>query len=114
MEVSNFDALKKLAEEVVWYECDEKYIQTETSYKHFLVFLLSRGTDEDISYARNTLQIPDADFIDALKSAKPGVFIYEAKWDYWNKKFNIIPKLPFPVKWPERFCNNTTTEKNEV
>ena len=90
--------LQKFAEALVWHDCPERYIRTPEAYKNFLVFLLAHMPEDVITYAQKTFNITDADFIDALKTAKPGVFIYESEWTRCNDKLGIVPPLPFPRK----------------
>ena len=90
--------LNEFAATFVWYECPEKYIRNEEEYKHFLVFLLAKAPLTIIEFAKKTFNITDEDFREALKSAKPGVFIYEETWLQCNKDLGINPPLPFPKK----------------
>lgn len=41
------------------------------------------------------------DFKEALRNARPGIFMYKENWDEWNQKFGFIPTLPFPQKYPQ-------------
>lgn len=90
--------IHQFAKKVVWYECPERHIRNEQEYLDFLVFLLAKMPQEIIDHAKEAFSISDANFCKALKTAKPGVFMYEDAWEKCNEKLGISPSLPFPRK----------------
>ena len=90
--------LHEFAKYAVWYDCPERFIKTEQAYKDFLVHLLAYSPDSYIEHAKKTFKITDEDFRDALKTSKPGVFMFENEWLYCNERLGINPPLPYPRK----------------
>jgi hypothetical protein len=90
--------LREFAAALVWYECPERYIRNEQEYKDFLVLLLAKTPATILSYAKQKFQITDEDLIESLKTAKPGIFVYEDEWLKCNEDLGIDPPLPFPRK----------------
>jgi len=98
---------KTFAKEVVWFPSEE---QQGEKYP-FLVFLMARGSTNAYNHARKVFGFTDDDFREALRQAKPGVFMYQENWEEWNAKLGLVPPLPFPKKiW----WSLTAEEKNAV
>jgi hypothetical protein len=62
---------------------------------------MARGGPSAFEHAKTVFGFTDEDFVNALKAAKPGLFIYREQWEKWNKTFEIDPPLPFPIKFFE-------------
>jgi len=87
--------LQEFAKELVWFSSPEQSLK---DIDVFLVFVMARGGEDAFKHTQRTFGFTNEDFIRALKSAKPGVFIYEEQWNNWNKKLGINPRFPFPRK----------------
>jgi hypothetical protein len=90
--------LNKFAEEVVWFMPAEEALN---DMNYFLVHLMAKSPIQAYAHFREYFpQYTDDDFINALKNASPGIFLYENLWNRWNEKFGLVPPLPFPRKYP--------------
>lgn len=90
------DNLEEFARQVVWYMEPQDALKDKNS---FLLHLMAKTTRNAYEHVRKNFLYTDEDFIEALRNAKPGVFIYEDDWLKWNAIFGINPPLPFPRKW---------------
>lgn len=94
--------LKRFAEEVVWFMSADEALK---DMDYFLVHLMAKSPIKAYQHFREHFpQYTDEDFIQALRSASPGVFISESKWNRWNENFGLIPPLPFPRKYFNHVC----------
>jgi len=83
---------KTFAKQVVWFPSEE---QQGEKYP-FLVLLMARGPRSAYEHARKVFGFTDEDFREALRQAKPGVFMTEERWERWNKELGFVPPLPLP------------------
>jgi len=84
----------EFAKQVVWFDGVER----QGERHHFLAFLMARGPRSAYEHARQAFGFTDEDFRDALRHAKPGVFIYPENWEAWNTELGIVPALPLPER----------------
>jgi hypothetical protein len=91
--------LYEFAKQIVWFDGSERRISDTSS---FLAFIMARSVPSAFEHAKNAFGFTNKDFINALKVAKPGLFIYKQQWEKWNKILGIKPPLPFPMKYPEK------------
>jgi hypothetical protein len=91
------DSLNGFAKQVVWFMPADEAL-ADTGY--FLAHLMAKSTDDAYEHLRRRFpQFTDEDFVQALRNAPPGLFLYEDEWNTWNEKFGLIPPLPFPRKY---------------
>lgn len=91
--------LNKFAEQIVWFMPPEQALR---DMNYFLVHLMAKSSEEAYCHFRATFpQFSDDDFKEALRNARPGIFMYEEEWLRWNKRFGLEPPLPFPIKYPK-------------
>ena len=97
MGVTYASDLTKFAEQIVWFMPPDKALADKN---YFLIHLIAKASEEAYHHFRsNFSQFTDADFVEALHNAPPGIFIYEENWAEWNRRFGINPTLPFPRKY---------------
>ena len=85
--------LYKFAKQIVWFSSAEREV---TDLYAFLVFIMARTPLSAYEHARRVFGFTDKDFIEALRQAKPGVFMCLEKWEKWNKQFGV--SFPMPKK----------------
>lgn len=66
----------------------------------FLVHLMAKTPKGFFNYLKREFGFTNEDFIEALRNATPGEFIYKENWLEWNEKLGITPPFPFPKKYP--------------
>ena len=94
--------INEFAKFAVWYDCEERFIKDDRSFKHFLVHLLAHSPESYIEHAKNNFGVTDDDLREAMSSAKPGVFMFEKEWISCCKKLGIDPPLPYPrINWDD-------------
>ena len=91
--------LMAVAQRVMWFEPPEKALQVK---QHFLTYLMTYGTEEDVTTARKYYS--DADFESTLDNAAPGVFFRDS-WIKWNLRYNRVP-VPFPAEASNPRCRS--------
>jgi hypothetical protein len=106
MSLANYfsNDLHEFAKQIVWFGGPERCVSDIAA---FLAFIMAKSVPSAFEHAKMAFGFTDEDFRNALKTAKPGLFIYPEQWERWNRSLGIEPPLPFPVKWPERFKANT-------
>jgi hypothetical protein len=77
---------------VVWFESPEEALADPV---RFMAYAMARATHEDMKVIRH--YIDDADFLEALDKAPPGI-IDRRSWAYWNSKLGRYPAPPLPVR----------------
>ena len=91
--------LTKFAEQTVWFMPPEKALADKN---YFLVHIMAKASKEAYEHFRkNFPQFSDSDFVEALRNARPGIFMYEDNWNEWNKKLGLDPPIPYPKKCPD-------------
>lgn len=90
--------LKEFAAQVVWFDGPERRVLDTAS---FLAFIMAKSVPSAFDHAKMAFGFTDEDFKNALKSAKPGLFVYPEQWERWNEALKIDPPLPFPKKWTD-------------
>ena len=60
-----------------------------------MAYAMARATHEDMRVIRH--YIDDADFVEALEKAPPGI-IDPRSWAYWNSKLGRYPAPPLPTR----------------
>lgn len=97
MSVRDSTLKPKTIERLIWWSSDQK-VPIERLIAQVMVF----GTWEDILYAMQEFGV--GAFVKVLDNPPCGLF--DAKsWNFWHKKFGIIPVPPLPpqaVPWPLR------------
>ncbi len=89
----NTTPLLEVAKRVVWFKKPEDTLKNPY---HFLAYLMTFGTVEDVKVVRQYLT--DADFVEALKNAPPGIFD-ERSWTYWHLVLcQKNPAPPMPIR----------------
>ena len=81
-----------VARRVVWFE--EPALALANPFR-FLAYAMARATHEDMRVLRRYLS--DADFVEALDNAPPGI-IDPRSWAYWNNKMGRYPPPPLPKR----------------
>lgn len=84
--------LEAVARRNVWFKSPA---QALAQPYHFMAYVLTYGTYEDVSTVRK--YVSDSDFVDALDNAPPGI-IDPRSWAYWNLKAGRYPAPPMPVR----------------
>lgn len=84
--------LKTAARRCVWWKRPIDAIAVPT---HFIAYVLTYGTAEDVSELRR--QIDDRDLRDAIDNAPPGVFDPRS-WAYWNLMLGRYKTPPMPQR----------------
>jgi hypothetical protein len=84
--------LRVVARRVVWFEPPEQALEIT---QHFLTYLMTYGTEEDVQIAHKYYS--DVDFQVALDNPTPGVFFRDA-WIKWNTRYNRVPVPPLPKR----------------
>ncbi|MCL2567352.1 MAG: hypothetical protein FWE18_04590 [Alphaproteobacteria bacterium] len=82
--------LLKAARRVIWFQKPEETLKNKI---HFLNYLMTYGTEEDILVAYK--YYTQKDFKEALKKAIPGIFDVKS-WNYWHIVLDITPTPPLP------------------
>jgi hypothetical protein len=77
---------------VVWFEYPQEALADPV---RFMAYAMARATHEDMKVIRH--YIDDADFLEALDKAPPGI-IDRRSWAYWNSKLGRYPAPPLPVR----------------
>ncbi len=85
-------ALLKVARRVVWFKKPEDTLENPN---HFLAYLMTYGTQEDIKIVRQFLTLKD--FSEALKQAPPGIFDPRS-WTYWHLVCHQDPPPSLPKR----------------
>jgi hypothetical protein len=82
--------LMDIAPRVIWFEEPQQALANPV---RFLAYLMTYGTAEDIIAVRR--HISDADFMDALDKAPPGIMDARS-WAYWNVMAGRYPTPSMP------------------
>jgi hypothetical protein len=82
--------LLRVAPRVIWFEPPEEALANPV---HFVAYLMTYGTLEDIKVVRRYLGLND--FREALEQAPPGI-IDPRSWAYWNTVTGRYPVPPMP------------------
>jgi hypothetical protein len=98
--------LHEFSKQIVWFDGPERRVSDTSA---FLAFIMAKSVPSAYEHAKMIFGFTNEDFRNALKAAKPGLFVYSEQWERWNKILGIEPSLPFPVKWPERFKANASS-----
>ena len=81
---------RTIARRIVWFEAPAEALADPV---RFMAYAFARATHEDMKALRAYLT--DADLIEALDAAPPGV-IDPRSWAYWNLKLGRTPAPPMP------------------
>ena len=92
MTPSETDALRHVAQRVVWFKTPADATADE---RGFLTHVLSHGTLSDIQTTRRV--VGDERIRQALETAPSGVFS-PRQWRYWNRFYGIVPVPPMPER----------------
>lgn len=84
--------MERVARRVIWFEAPEEALADPV---RFMAYAMARATHEDMRVIRH--YIDDADFVEALENAPPGI-IDPRSWAYWNSKFGRYPAPPLPTR----------------
>jgi len=84
--------LESIVRRIVWFETPEEALLDPI---RFMAYAMARATHEDMKAIRRF--VDDADFIEALDKAPPGI-IDGRSWAYWNSKMGRYPAPPLPVR----------------
>lgn len=84
-----------IARKVVWFEPPATALADPI---RFMAYAMARATHADMRILRS--HVSDADFVDALEHAPPGI-IDARSWAYWNSKMGRWPVPPMPVRFVE-------------
>lgn len=82
----------RVARRVIWFEDPEEALADPV---RFMAYAIARATHEDMRVIRH--YIDDADFVEALEKAPPGI-IDPRSWAYWNSKLGRYPAPPLPTR----------------
>ncbi|MDR0484278.1 MAG: hypothetical protein LBH40_03280 [Alphaproteobacteria bacterium] len=82
--------LLTVASKVIWFQKSQEALEDKT---HFLNYLMTYGSEEDIKIAYKYYS--KKDFKEALQKAIPGIFD-EKSWNYWHIILDITPTPPLP------------------
>jgi hypothetical protein len=82
----------EFARQVVWFDSTERRGEKYP----FLAFLMAKGSRRAYEHARKVFDFTDEDFREALRQAKPGLFLHPDVWNEWNIELGIIPPWSFP------------------
>jgi hypothetical protein len=85
--------LRAIAKNIIWFKEPEAALQNPV---HFLTYLLTYGTHEQVKSVRKHLT--DSDLLYVLDHAVPGVMDARS-WSYWNMMLNRYPPPPMPQRW---------------
>ena len=88
----NTPELKAVARRVIWFEKPDDALQNPI---HFLTYLLTYGTHEDVKSVRKYLT--DSELLYVLDNVAPGI-MDPRSWSYWNLMLNRYPPPPMPVR----------------
>jgi hypothetical protein len=88
--------IEAIARRVVWFEGPEQAIADPI---RFLAYVMTYGTYADVAVIRQ--QLTEADLLEAISSAPPGIFDPRS-WAYWNLKLGRYPTPPMPERCLER------------
>ena len=94
----NENELRNFAHEHVFWWGDRWH---HVDRNALLVFILAKKTTETEELARERFGFTDEDFKEALRQTPPGLFLFPSDWEETNRRFGIIPPLPFPKISPE-------------
>lgn len=86
-------ALREFAHEYVFW-WGERWDKVDVAA--LLNFILAKCTVEVEVLARKKFGFTDEDFRAALHCTPPGLFIFQTDWEDTNRRFGIVPPLPFP------------------
>ena len=81
-----------LTRRIVWFESPAEALADPV---RFIAYAVARATHEDMKVVRR--YIDDADFVEALDKAPPGI-IDPRSWAYWNSKMGRYPAPPMPTR----------------
>jgi hypothetical protein len=81
---------ERLARRMVWFEPPRKALRDPI---RFMAYVMANATLEDLAVVRR--YISDADFVEALDNAPPGI-IDPRSWAYWNIRSGRYPTPPMP------------------
>lgn len=96
-ELRKLDNFRRFAARSIWnMTVDEALADMDA----FLVHLMAKTPEGFFNVVKKEFGLTNEDFIDALRKAPPGEFIYKENWLEWNDKLGINPPLPFPRKYP--------------
>lgn len=84
--------MERVARRVIWFEAPEEALADPV---RFMAYAMARATHEDMRVIRH--YIDDADFVEALEKAPPGI-IDPRSWAYWNSKLGRYPAPPLPTR----------------
>jgi len=97
-ELRNSKEFRAFANNAVWYMQPNEAL---ADINFFLVHIMAKLPEAAFDYAKNRFKLTEDDFVEALRNAPPGEFIYEENWAEWNEKLGLNPPLPFPRKYPK-------------
>lgn len=83
---------EKMARRLVWFEGPDEAMADPV---RFMAYAMARATHEEMKILRR--YVSDADFIEALDKAPPGI-IDARSWAYWNSKAGRFPAPPLPQR----------------
>src|SRR5262245_22661892 len=81
-----------VARRVVWFE---EPLQAIANPIRFVAYAMTYGDYADIAVIRK--QLTEADLLEALSHAPPGIFDPRS-WAYWNLKLGRFPTPPMPER----------------
>jgi hypothetical protein len=84
--------LEPVVRRIVWFEPPEEALVDPV---RFMAYAMARATHEEMKLIRQ--YVDDADFLEALEKAPPGV-IDRRSWAYWNSKMGRYPAPPLPTR----------------
>jgi hypothetical protein len=83
-----------LARRLIWFEEPAEALADPV---RFIAYALESATDEDMQALREHANITDAEVLEALDAAPPGI-IRPRSWAYWNAKMGRYPPPPLPQR----------------
>jgi hypothetical protein len=81
-----------IARRVIWFEPPAEALADPV---RFMAYAMARATHTEMKAIRQ--YVNDADFLDALDNAPPGI-IDRRSWAYWNSKMGRYPAPPEPKR----------------
>ncbi len=83
-----------LARRLIWFEEPADALADPV---RFIAYALEAATHEDMQALREHANITDAEVLEALDAAPPGI-IRPRSWAYWNAKMGRYPPPPLPQR----------------
>ena len=77
---------------LIWFESPAEALADPV---RFMAYAMARATHAEMKAIRQ--YVSDADFLDALDNAPPGI-IDRRSWAYWNSKMGRYPVPPEPKR----------------